>query len=32
VRYSFEMLKTLTEVIEEIEEERPEALGHNEEA
>jgi hypothetical protein len=32
VRYSFEMLKTLTEVVEEIEEERPEALGHNEEA
>jgi hypothetical protein len=32
VRYSFEMLKTLTEVIEEIEEERPEALGHNEQA
>jgi hypothetical protein len=32
VRYSFEMLKTLTEVREEIEEERPEALGHNEEA
>jgi hypothetical protein len=30
VRYSFEMLKTLTEVVEEIEEERPEALGHNE--
>ena len=32
VRYSFEMLKTLTEVVEEIEEERPEALGHNEQA
>jgi hypothetical protein len=32
VRYSFEMLKTLTEVVEEIKEERPEALGHNEEA
>jgi hypothetical protein len=32
VRYSFEMLKTLTKVIEEIEEERPEALGHNEQA
>jgi hypothetical protein len=32
VRYSFEMLKTLTEVVEEIEEERPEALGDNEQA
>jgi hypothetical protein len=32
VRYSFEMLKTLTEVVEEIEEERPETLGHNEQA
>jgi hypothetical protein len=32
VRFSFEMLKTLTEVVEEIEEERPEALGHNEQA
>jgi hypothetical protein len=32
VRYSFEMLKTLTEVVEEIEEERPEALGHDEQA
>jgi hypothetical protein len=32
VRYSFEMLKTLNEVVEEIEEERPEALGHNEQA
>jgi hypothetical protein len=32
VRFSFEMLKTLTEVAEEIEEERPEALGHNEQA
>jgi hypothetical protein len=26
------MLESLTEVIEEIEEERPEALGHNEQA
>jgi hypothetical protein len=26
------MLKTLTEVVEEIEEERPEALGDNEQA
>jgi hypothetical protein len=32
VRYSFEMLETLTEVEEEIEEERPETLGHNEQA
>jgi hypothetical protein len=32
VRFSFEMLKTLTEVVEEIEEERPEDLGHNEQA
>jgi hypothetical protein len=32
VRFSFEMLQTLTEVVEEIEEERPEALGHNEQA
>jgi hypothetical protein len=32
VRFSFEMLKTLTEVVEEIEEERPEELGHNEQA
>jgi hypothetical protein len=32
VRFSFEMLKTLTEVVEEIEEDRPEALGHNEQA
>ncbi len=27
VRFSFEMLQTLNEVVEEIEEERPEALG-----
>ena len=27
VRFSFEMLETLNEVVEEIEEERPEALG-----
>jgi hypothetical protein len=32
VRFSFEMLQTLTEVVEEIEEERPEALGNNEQA
>jgi hypothetical protein len=32
VRLSFEMLETLNEVVEEIEEERPEALGHNEQA
>jgi hypothetical protein len=32
VRFSFEMLKSLTEVVEEIEEERPEALGDNEQA
>jgi hypothetical protein len=32
VRFSFEMVKTLNEVVEEIEEERPEALGHNEQA
>jgi hypothetical protein len=32
VRFSFEMLETLNEVVEEIEEERPEALGHNEQA
>ena len=32
VRYSFEMLQTLTEVVEEIEEERPEALRNNEQA
>jgi hypothetical protein len=31
-RLSFEMLRTLTEVVEEIEEERPEALGHDEQA
>jgi hypothetical protein len=29
VRYSFEMLETLKEVVEEIEEERPEALERN---
>ena len=29
VRFSFEMLETLNEVVEEIEEERPEALGHD---
>jgi hypothetical protein len=27
VRFSFEMLKTLNQVVEEIEEERPESLG-----
>jgi hypothetical protein len=32
VRFSFEMLQTLNEVVEEIEEERPEALGNNEQA
>jgi hypothetical protein len=32
VRFSFEMLQTLNEVVEEIEEDRPEALGHNEQA
>ena len=32
VRFSFEMLETLNEVVEEIEEERPEALGQNEQA
>jgi hypothetical protein len=32
VRLSFEMLETFNEVVEEIEEERPEALGHNEQA
>ena len=30
VRFSFEMLDTLKEVVEEIEEERPEALEQNE--
>ena len=30
VRFSFEMLETLHEVVEEIEEERPEALGKSE--
>ena len=29
VRFSFEMLKTLNEVVDEIEEERPEALGQD---
>ncbi len=29
VRFSFEMLETLSEVVEEIEEERPEALGQD---
>jgi hypothetical protein len=29
VRFSFEMLKTLNEVVEEIEEERPEGLGED---
>jgi hypothetical protein len=29
-RLSFEMLRTLTEVVEEIEEQRPGSLGHNE--
>jgi hypothetical protein len=29
VRFSFEMLETLGEVVEEIEEERPESLGQN---
>ena len=29
VRFSFEMLETLNEVVEEIEEERPEALGQD---
>jgi hypothetical protein len=32
VRFSFEMLETLDEVVEEIEEERPESLGQNEQA
>jgi hypothetical protein len=32
VRFSFEMLETLNEVVEEIEEERPESLGQNEQA
>jgi hypothetical protein len=32
VRFSFEMLKTLKQVVEEIEEDGPEALGHNEQA
>jgi hypothetical protein len=32
VRFSFEMLDTLKEVVEEIEEERPEALEQNEQA
>ena len=32
VRFSFEMLETLNEVVEEIEEDRPEALGQNEQA
>ena len=29
VRFSFEMLETLSEVVEEIEDERPESLGQN---
>jgi hypothetical protein len=32
VRFSFEMLESLPEVVEEIEEDRPEDLGHNEQA
>jgi hypothetical protein len=32
VRLSFEKLETLSEVVEEIEEERPEALGQGEQA
>jgi hypothetical protein len=32
VRFSFEMLDTLKEVVEEIEEKRPEALEQNEQA
>ena len=32
VRFSFEMLETLNEVVDEIEEERPEALGQDRQA